>query len=165
MISYKESQLKTRWLGIVFNLTLVLFLSLALGNWVRAAERSDLTVLYVGPSADIAPPVPSYLTGKDRERFAELHTERPEAFRKLLSQHFETFKVIVASEYRVEMSADFDVTIFDAKPPVIDTVKQPEGWEKSIRLPDDFSHPAVMVGEVGPLTIGRFGNDFLLDHL
>lgn len=136
-----------------------------LGGLVNAAERSDLTVLYVGPSPTTAPPMPYYKTGKDRERFAELHTERPEAFRKLLSQHFANFKIIVASEYLIEMSSEFDVTIFDAKPPVVETIKQSDGWEKSIRLPDDFSHPALMIGEVGPFTLGRYGNDFLLDHL
>ncbi len=130
-----------------------------------AAENSKLRVLYVGPDPASQPNVPTYLTGKDRERFAELRTERPEAFRSLLSKHFDNFKIIVAEDYRVELSEQFDVTIFDAQPSVIETKKQPDGWEKRIRLPDNFSHPAMMIGEVGPFTIGKFGNDFLLDHL
>ena len=135
-----------------------------------AAENSKLRVLYVGPDPASQPNVPTYsptryLTGKDRERFAELRNERPEAFRSLLSKHFDKFKIIVAADYRVELSEQFDVTIFDAQPPVIETKKQAHGWEKRIRLPDNFSHPAMMIGEVGPFTIGRFGNDFLLDHL
>ncbi len=137
-----------------------------------AAENSKLRVLYVGPDPASQPNVPTLphngsprdLTGKDRERFAELRTERPEAFRSLLSKHFDNFKIIVAEDYRVELSEQFDVTIFDAQPGG-ETKKQPDGWEKRIRLPDNFSHPAMMIGEVGPFTIGKFGNDFLLDHL
>lgn len=157
--------MKSQWLVSAISFAFALVISLATANAHGAKELSKLKVLYVGPSPEELPTVPSYLTGKDRERYAELHTERPEAFRNLLSQHFKNYKVIVANDYRVEMSADFDVTIFDAKPPITQKVKQPDGWEKKIRLPDNFSHPAMMVGEVGPFTIGRFGNDFLLDHL
>lgn len=135
-----------------------------------AAEKSKLRVLYVGPDPASQLNVPTYsptryLTGKERERFAELRAGRPEAFRSLLSKNFDNFKIMVAGDYRVQLSERFDVTIFDAQPPVIETIKQPEGWDKEIRLPDNFSHPAIMIGEVGPFTIGRFGNNFLLDHL
>ena len=129
------------------------------------AEESDLKVLYVGPSTDHSAAIPSYLTGKARDRFDELHKERPQAFQDLLSKHFKTVKVIEGQEYEVALSSQFDVTIFDTRPPTTDKIKQPGGWFKQIRLPDDFDQPALMIGEVAPMTIGRFGNDFLLDHL
>ena len=76
---------------------------------------------------------------------------------------------MVAEDYRVELSEQFDVTIFDAQPPVIGDLAEyqtgRDGWEKRIRLPDNFSHPAMMIGEVGPFTLGGFGNGFLLDDL
>ena len=159
--------MKFRWPKRVLKSESVLCLILCLifAFSADAADNSKLRVLYVGPDPASQPDVPVYVTGIGRERFVELRTERPEAFRSLLSKHFDNFKIIVAEDYRVELSEQFDVTIFDAQPPVIEGRKQADGREKQIRLPDDFSHPAMMIGEVGPMTIGRFGNDFLLDHL
>ena len=129
------------------------------------AQKSDLKILYVGETAEAIEKTPSYVSSDDAKRQVELKKERPEAFKKLLEEYFKTVKIIVSDDYKIGMSADFDVTIFDAKPPVSKSLPQPGGWEKKIRLPDDFSHSAMMIGEVGPFTIGRFGNDFLIDHL
>lgn len=127
-------------------------------------EKSGLKVLYVGPSPVEPSPVPAYISGELGERYVQLKLERFDAFEKLLTEHFENVTMLVAADYKIEMSADHDVTIFDELPPVLETVKV-KGWEKQIRLPDDFDAPAFMIGEVAPLAIGRFGNDFLLDHL
>ena len=143
----------------------LLFLAGFAQSKIVEAQQASLKVLYVGESLKEQSSPPSYIATDDRDRFLELKKERPKAFRQFLGQHFETVKAIESSEYRVAMSGDYDVTIFDARPPVIDTVTQKGGWEKKIRLPDDFSYPALFVGEVGPMTIGRFGNDFLIDHL
>ena len=153
-------------------LALCLILCFVFSFSAAASEKSKLRVLYVGPNPDSQPNVPTWphgvprdLSGKERERFAELQSERPEAFRSLLSKHFDNFKILVADDYRAELSEQFDVTIFDAQPPVIETKKQAHGWDRKIRLPDDYSHPAMMIGEVGPFTLGGFGNGFLLDDL
>ena len=127
-------------------------------------EKSVLRVLYVGPNPDADIVVPSYITGPDAERMIELKKERMSAFRELLDEYFETVRVVNAEDYLVKMSSEFDVTIFDARPPAIDTIDM-GGWEKPLRLPDDFDRPAMMVGEVGPMTLGRFGLDLQIDHL
>lgn len=132
---------------------------------LNAVSKSSLKVLYVGPSPDEDPEVPYYLTGKSAERFARLKTERHDAFKKFLGKYFDTVKPIVASDYKVAMSAEHDVTIFDELPPALADKKVAFRTPKSLRLPDDFSYPAIMVGEVGPLTLGRRGNGFLIDHL
>jgi len=57
-----------------------------------------------------------------------------------------------------------DVTVFDARPPVLET-RQVDDMARKIRLPDDFTAPALFVGEVAPFTLGRFGAGLKLDHL
>lgn len=151
-----------RFLKSELALSLIIFLVFSFS--AEAGENSKLSVLYVGPDPASQPNVPVYVTGKGRERFAELRTERPEAFRRLLSKHFDDFKIMVVDDYRVELSEQFDVTIFDAQP-FSETNGPSHEWETRIRLPDNFSHPAMMIGEFGPVTIGRYGNGFLLDHL
>lgn len=151
----------------IFLSILILGLSIAQGKvsaQTATENRSGLKVLYVGPSPNEDPKTPRYISGKEAERYVQLKRERFAAFEKLLSRHFHDFKMLVAEDYQVEMSAKYDVTIFDERPPVIDTVEL-DGWSKKIRLPDDFSHAVLMVGEVAPMTVGRFGNDYLLDHL
>ncbi len=152
--------------------SLCLVFCLLFAATANAVEKSELRVLYVGPGPVSPADVPTWphgvprdLSTEERERFAELRSERPEAFRRLLAEHFDRFKIIVADDYRIELSDRFDVTIFDAQPPVIETQKQAYGWDRKIRLPDDFSQPAMMIGEVGPFTVGKFGNGFLLDDL
>ena len=145
----------------------VLLIWLCASLQMIAAEPGDLSklrILYVGRTPDRPIEAPSYITGKDAERFVELRKERFAAFDKFLNQHFANVKLIDATNYEVALSDNFDVTIFDEMPPGIKSVTV-DGWTKQLRLPDDFDRPALMVGEVGPMTIGRFGNEYLIDHL
>lgn len=127
-------------------------------------EKSDLRVLYVGPNPDEEIRVPGYITGNEAERFVELKKERKSAFKALLEEHFANVKLINAEDYVPEMSAEADVTIFDELTPAIRTVDV-DGWKKPIRLPDDFHHASLMIGEVGPLTLGRHGLGLQIGHL
>ena len=130
----------------------------------QETKRQSLRVLFVGndPKQDYSPR--SYQTGPDADRFDELMKERTPAFEKLLREHFETVTVVIGKDYQVALSDDYDVTVFDVLPPPIGE-REVAGWKKKIRLPADFSNPAVMIGNVAPMTLGRFGWDLRLDHL
>ena len=156
------------WLTMLWCVSLVVANVVATENPTKSTfapeEKSDLRVLYVGPDPDAEVNVPEYISGPEAERMVELKQERLPAFQALLEEHFEVVKTIPADDYRAEMSHDFDVTIFDEYPPAVRTVEL-DGWEKSLRLPDDFDQPALMVGEIGPVMLGRFGFDLQIDHL
>lgn len=130
---------------------------------VSSPAKSALRVLYVGPDATVDPKKPSYLSGDGAKRFAKLTRERPAAFRALLTQHFESVQFVTGEEFDAEMSKAVDVTVFDVLPKVLRTSTD-QGWRR-YRLPDGFDQPAVTVGEVGPMMIGRFGLGLKIDHL
>lgn len=131
---------------------------------VKDAGKSNLRVLYVGSNPDQPIRVPSYKAGAAATRYSELRQERMPAFNKLLNSHFDSVKSVNVEDYRVEMSNNVDVTIFDAKPPAIEDVDMGT-WTKHVRMPRDFNRPALMIGNVGPTTLGRHGLGFRLDHL
>ncbi|MHC5114517.1 MAG: hypothetical protein ACYTGP_08840 [Planctomycetota bacterium] len=130
-----------------------------------AAERADgLTVLYVGLDPD--EPVPEKLVryaGAHRDRQLELYGERTKAFMAFLLQHFETVGFVTGDDYDATLSDEYDVTVFDTLPKMLE--QGPAGEWQKLRLPEDFDRPAVTVGEVGPLMLGRFGFGFKIDHL
>ena len=150
-------------------ISIVAFANLALaqrtesGSEAKTIEKS-WKVLFVGNDPDAEFTARSYMTGKSAERYAELKKERTPAFKALLESHFENVKVLKADDYSAEMSKSFDVTVFDAMPPAIETVDM-GNWKKQIRMPFDFDRPAVMIGNVGPLTLGRNAIGLRLDHL
>lgn len=130
----------------------------------KAVEKSKLRVLFVGhdPTQEVA--VPSYASGVAAKRLPELRKERMGAYQMLLKQYFESPKFIASAEYRVKMSDDFDVTVFDVLPPAIDEIDMGT-WKRKLRLPKGFDRPAVMIGDVAPRILGRHGLGFRLDHL
>lgn len=134
------------------------------GVVIRDGDKSDLKILYVGPNPDGDIQAPGYISGPDAERYVELKKERKSAFKAFLEQHFANVQLINAKDYVPEMSKDADVTIFDELTPAVRTVDT-DGWEKPIRLPDDFHHASLMIGEVGPLTLGRHGLGLQIGHL
>jgi len=127
-------------------------------------EKSKLRILFVGNDPNAKVSLPGYLNGEAAQRMPELMKERMSAFRTLLESHFESVKTLNAEDYKVEMSDDYDVTVFDALPPKIREVDEGE-WTRPIRMTLDFDRPALMVGEVGPVTLGRHGIGLRLDHL
>ncbi len=130
----------------------------------QETNRQSLSVLFVGNDPAQNYPPRGHPTGLAAERYGELLKERTPAFEKLLREHFETVTVVIGKDYQVTMSDDYDVTVFDVLPPPIGE-RDVDGWKKKIRLPADFTNPAVMIGDVAPMTIGRFGWDMRLDHL
>lgn len=173
----------TVWLGLLTSIGLLFFISF--DAWAQDGTGHDvetrqdraqvvvpaqalpakqmLSVLFVGndPTQEFMPP--SYETGLAAERYPELMRERTPAFEALLKEHFETVKVVFGPEYKAAMSDDYDVTVFDVLPPSIGEVAG-VSWKKQ-RLPNDFTHASVMIGDVAPKTLGRFGWGLRLDHL
>ncbi len=127
-------------------------------------EKSNLLILFVGQNPDQQPIIPSYVLGLEAERFPELKRERMAAFRSLLEQHFESVKYLNSEDYKVAISDEFDVTIFDDLPPPIQEVDEGT-WTRKLRMPLDFDRPALLVGEVAPVMLGRLGIGLRLDHL
>ncbi|MEM7261007.1 MAG: hypothetical protein AAF488_03390, partial [Planctomycetota bacterium] len=77
-------------------------------------RKSPLSVLFVGH--DPENPLVEY---QPTERTVALHQERTPAFESFLREHFEQVRVVYAADYRVSMSDESDVTVFDARPPVL----------------------------------------------
>jgi hypothetical protein len=128
------------------------------------AKKSALKILFVGNSPDLVRSAPSYLTGKAAARYKSLKQERTPAFKSFLESHFQKVTIMTPSNYDVEISKQYDVTVFDALPPAIKQIDM-GNWEKRIRMPYEFDRPTVMIGNVGPLTLGRNGLGLRLDHL
>ena len=118
-----------------------------------------IKVLYVGQHPDTGE---GYSYGGDPELVQELKQTRSAEYMAFLSEHFEP-TLVYGEDYKPEMSANYDVTIFDALPMELDgkdmdgsafDAKPGEryqnagphsGWRW---LPEDFDHATIFVGNV-----------------
>lgn len=105
-------------------------------------QKSDLEILLVGHD-----PAAPYINYEPTERMVALFEERTGAYESFLKQHFTEVTVVFANDYEVAMSNGADVTIFDAKPRVLIPADNVTSYFPQL-LPDDFSKPALMIGEV-----------------
>ncbi|MDE7074747.1 MAG: protein-disulfide reductase DsbD N-terminal domain-containing protein [Odoribacter sp.] len=129
------------------------------GSILQAAvEKKHLKVLYVGGSADIQT---GYGTEVDPEVERKSVAERMAAFEQMLDEYFSVVKVVDGKDYRVEMSNEYDVTVFDGKlreltPRLIerDASGKVVKYVPATYLPLEFDRPAVVLAEMGE-TIGR----------
>lgn len=120
--------------------------------------KSDLRILYVGGSADVATgfganPKPEIVQKSTAERIA--------AFEQMLNQYFQIVKIIDAKDYVPTMSEEYDVTIFDGKPrELMPGVRKTDAQGRVVKyvqpeyLPQTFDRPAIMLAEMGE-TLGR----------
>lgn len=122
-------------------------------------NEQRISVLYVGQNPDTHE---GYTRGGDPEVNAKLNKTRAAEYMAFLSEHFEP-TLVYGEDYKPEMSANYDVTIFDALPLELDgkcmdgsgyDTKPGErykyasphaGWRW---LPDDFDHATIFVGNV-----------------
>ncbi|MFK7768166.1 MAG: hypothetical protein AB8B55_13160 [Mariniblastus sp.] len=128
------------------------------------SQKSTLRILFVGSDPEVKIKPPSYLEGKSAKRYSELRQERTPAFKSLLEEHFREVTILNAVDYKPALSDNFDVTVFDARPPAIEQIDM-GNWTKKIRMPYDFDRPAVMIGNIAPMTLGRNSMGLRLDHL
>ncbi len=105
------------------------------------------SVLFVG-NDPAAPKVPFRDLAKART--FKLYRERTAAFEALLRYHFENVKVAYGEDYRVEMSDDFDVTIFDTLPKALTKAVRQPVYKAATYLPESFDRPALLIADNTP---------------
>ena len=134
---------------------MILNAMLTTGLALAGAGDDDLSVLFVAHDPD-APKV--MFRQLATERTFRLHRERTGAFEALLRYHFEDVTVVHADDYRVEMSDDADVTVFDVVPKertamvreLDDDGRLVGEYKPPTYLPDDFDRPALSIAGVTP---------------
>ncbi|MBD0833387.1 hypothetical protein [Aestuariibaculum sediminum] len=136
-------------------IALLLFTMISFGQ-----KKQDVSVLYVG--FDPKTPIPEELLGglgiasMTPERFKDDYKTRFPEFKSYLETYFRKVKTVDARVYKVEMSAHFDVTIFDQaikpwKPQVREMVDGKMNFEPAKYLTEDFDHATIFIGHTAPL--------------
>lgn len=125
-------------------------------------KPNEIRVLYLGGNSDWQNGrFGSSKTFTTEEEYQASIEKRMDAFSRLLHNYFDSVTVMKAIDYTPEMSANYDVTIFDGIPPVME--KREIQYDESGKikayiparyLPDSFDSPAITIGSVGE-TIGR----------
>ena len=121
-------------------------------------KKSDLKVLYVGGTADIQ-------TFAEKVDFVVLQKEiakRTASFENMLKQYFETVAVVAGMDYTMDLSDDYDVTIFDGMIRELAPFKVERDAQgkvisltPAVYLTEDFDRPAILLAEMGE-NLGRF---------
>lgn len=116
----------------------------------KQQPKSNLKVLYVGGSPDIA----TQTVKVDPDVIHKSVAKRMASFENMLKHYFNTVRVIEANDYLPRMSDDYDVTVIDGTPRELLAAAQrnnpQEGTAKSF-LPDDFSRPMIFIAETGDI--------------
>lgn len=125
-------------------------------------KTNEIRVLYLGGNSD-------WQNGRfggsktfaTEEEYQVSIEKRMDAFSQLLHNYFDSVTVMKAADYTPEMSANYDVTIFDGVPPIMekreiqyDENGKVKAYIPARYLPDNFNSPAITIGSVGE-TIGR----------
>ncbi|MDM3870966.1 hypothetical protein QSV34_06310 [Porticoccus sp. W117] len=121
---------------------------------VSQSLDEPIRVLYVGQNPDT---VEGYSYGGNRADNAKLIKTKAAEYMAFLNQHFDA-TLVYGEAYKPEMSANYDVTVFDALPMELDGKDMTDserygyasphaGWRW---LPNDFNHATIFVA--GPLT-------------
>lgn len=149
---------------------LVFLLTLALVAPVTAFAQSqrlnrdgklNLKVLYVGGQPDFE------VDGGRRHSPEEIEASvvsRMAAFENFLSSKFTTVKAIRGSDFKPELSNDYDVTIFDGRLPEIEPARMgydSKGEVFSVRarmLPYDFDRAAITIASMGEYVTRAIGS-------
>ena len=130
------------------SLLLIAVTTVPVGSTAVGREDEGLRVLLVGHDP-AAPQVP--LPALANERTGALYRERTAAFEALLRYHFEDVRVVYGEQYRVEMSDEVDVTVFDAPPRALTPSNTDGGGHSSVAyLPASFDRPALMIAQTSP---------------
>ncbi len=115
-------------------------------------KKSDVSVLYVGGSADMDAIGEKVDSAELRKSVAE----RTASFEKMLKHYFKTVKAVQGADYEMGMSENYDVTIFDGKPKELTPAKlvqdeqgNPIDYTPATYLTEDFDRPAIVVAEMG----------------
>ncbi|MEG2340693.1 MAG: protein-disulfide reductase DsbD family protein [Odoribacter sp.] len=125
----------------------ILCLTLFISASAESVRKSDLKILYVGPSAADT-----------------VATDRIQSFEMMLKRYFKTVKVVKAADYTPEMSKYWDVTVMDGLPKVlVPEILEKDANGKVIKyqsagyLPEDFDRPMLTVASLGAAMGERIG--------
>jgi rRNA maturation endonuclease Nob1 len=133
-------------------------------SYSQSVQKQNIRVLYVG--YDPTMPIPDSLQNKigvtggaAPERFVKEYKSRMPAFQIFLETYFSVVKTVDARKYTMEMSKDYDVTIFDqAINPWKERVYEKRGgrsiFEPAKYLTEDFDRAAIFIGHIAP-TMGE----------
>ena len=120
-----------------------------------------MRILYIGGNSDWNPEANGLLSETE---FRIGLQKRRDAFAALLRRYFASVKVIDAADYTPELSDEYDVTIFDGLPPVLeqksveyDAAGRVKNYIPARYLPDDFAAPCITIGEVSAKIGQRLG--------
>lgn len=118
-------------------------------------KKSNVSVLYVGGN----PEYESMLNrgNKSPEQMAASTKERMAAYESYLNEYFNKVKVIHGNDYNIELSNQYDVTIFDGRiKPIVAAISDREkGIYKAAQyLPQDFDRPTITIAGVSD-NLGR----------
>ena len=105
-----------------------------------AAQKEKLSVLYVGGSANFE----SMFEKPDPKVLEKSVKERMGNFEKFLRSRFTKVKSIRADQYKYPMSADFDITIFDATPK---SYNGNESFMATEVFPDSFDDAVLCIAD------------------
>lgn len=130
----------------------------------QIVQKQNVKVLYVG--FDPALPMPDSLQtkvgvtgGATPERFMKEYKTRMSAFQSFLETYFTTVKTVDARKYTMDMSKNYDVTIFDEiiNPWKARIYERKDGrtiFEPAKYLTEDFDRAAIFIGHTAP-TMGE----------
>ncbi len=126
-----------------------------------AGKKIELNVLYVGGSSDYSAGTEGLSKGENTVSDPEFVKLRSDAFMGLLGTYFTKVTMVAGKEYSVELSAGYDVTVFDGPIPrksgdkfLKDENGRTVEYFRAACLPQDFSYPAILIADLGEL-LGR----------
>lgn len=134
---------------------LIILFSTDVSVFAQQNKKENLSVLYVGydPGVPLDDKFINSSTGTggySPERFKEDFKTRFNAFESYLREYFTTVKTVDARSYTMDMSAAYDVTIFDQSIDPWEKAEQTPKYKPAKYLKEDFDFPAVFIGHTAP---------------
>ncbi|MCP2025830.1 hypothetical protein L1276_000970 [Flavobacterium sp. HSC-32F16] len=143
-------------------LLLVLLFSIHAVLYAQQPKKENLSVLFVGfdPAVPVSEEIinsPAGTGGMSPERFREDMKTRYNAFESYLKEYFTTVKAVDVKSYKMEMSKNYDVTIFDQSIDPWEKAQYSPKYKPAKYLTEDFDFATVFIGHTAPLLGGSIG--------
>lgn len=125
-------------------------------------KPNEIKVLYLGGQSEWS----NGEYGGDKpyteEEFAKLVQDRMDGFGAMLREYFDSVTVMRAADWTPEISAAYDVTIFDGVPPKLEDRRTEEDeygprYISPRYLPDDYEYATITIGSIGEYIGRRLG--------
>ncbi|WP_163410255.1 hypothetical protein [Flavobacterium ajazii] len=140
-------------------LVLILF---CIPAFAQEIKKENLSVLYVGydpavPADEKIISSPTGNGGMTPERFKEELKTRFGAFETYLKKYFAKVKSVDARSYTADLSAQYDVTIFDQNINPWEKMQTTPKYKPAKYLKEDFDFPTIFIGHTAPVMGGSIG--------